>query len=372
MALTPPILPLHIVDVGASAFELGTIMAIYYIVGFVARMPLAIVSDRMGRWPMILYGTLAQVLSNGLYFWIQSPLWFYPAQALAASGWASFDSSMVAAVLDITPNQNRAKALGKFYTIFAVGSFLGPLLCSLLTIKLGYRQVFLITALYSSFGLIASLIGRLYFPFLRVMSEKGRDQYKIRVSLRRIVSSKVVLALSIGHIATGFPDAVLTTIFPVYANQALSFTSSSISLLFTIRAFSNVASRFSIERLCEKIKFKRTLILSYIFSMLGIFFIPLVGGFFILALVMAISGIGWGMKWVPNTLILDDNISLRDRALAVAFTNAAMHMGLSLGSLMVGSTTAILPVPIMFELSALIILFGVLAVTVLIKERNVG
>lgn len=69
-----PTLPLYISSLGASMLELGLLMAISSVVVIIGRIPFGMVSERIGRWPVIVFALLVQSTSLILYFFASNVL----------------------------------------------------------------------------------------------------------------------------------------------------------------------------------------------------------------------------------------------------------------------------------------------------------
>ncbi|MBM4042971.1 MAG: MFS transporter, partial [Planctomycetes bacterium] len=62
-----PLLPLYSRELGVSEFGLGFLFASYAIALLLAAVPLGLLSDRIGRKPLVLFGMFGTMVASVLY-----------------------------------------------------------------------------------------------------------------------------------------------------------------------------------------------------------------------------------------------------------------------------------------------------------------
>ncbi len=123
--LVIPILPTYAVQLGASAFQVGLIAAVYALMNFIFSPFWGTLSDRYGRRPVIAWTVL--ITAGGflmLAHAVTIPLLFL-ARMLSGIGSANIAASQ-AYITDVTPVDRRAKALGLIGAAFGLGFIFGP------------------------------------------------------------------------------------------------------------------------------------------------------------------------------------------------------------------------------------------------------
>ncbi len=123
--LVIPILPTYAVQLGASAFEVGLVMAVYALMNFIFSPFWGTLSDRMGRRPVIAFTVFITALAFLLLANAHSLMLLFAARMLAGIGSANIAASQ-AYITDITPPDGRAKALGLIGAAFGIGFIFGP------------------------------------------------------------------------------------------------------------------------------------------------------------------------------------------------------------------------------------------------------
>jgi DHA1 family multidrug resistance protein-like MFS transporter len=127
-----PIFPFYIESMGASATELGLLVAISPFIQLVASPLWGGVSDRRGRKPVLLVGLLGYGLSM-LLFGLSTELWMlFVARGVGALLSAATMPTTMAYVSDSTSDQDRGGGMGVLGAAMGLGMVLGPALGGLL------------------------------------------------------------------------------------------------------------------------------------------------------------------------------------------------------------------------------------------------
>ena len=151
-----PILPYYSKDFGASAFELGLLMASFSVAQFLFSPLWGTLSDRFGRRPILLstiFGGSLAMLAMG--FATSLPLLFL-GRILAGIFGANI-STASAYIADVTDEKNRAKGMGIIGAGFGLGFIFGPAIGGLLSPH-GYRVPILAASALSLFNLFFAYI----------------------------------------------------------------------------------------------------------------------------------------------------------------------------------------------------------------------
>ena len=125
-----PILPLHIVNIGASNLELGLVMAIPSLLSLVLRIPFGIIADIVGHLRIMLLSLFLGCLYLVLYSIAPSVLWLYLGAAMFAIPWSSFGPSAMVMASDLSMGIKIGEAVGRYLTAIGAAMMVGPLLCS--------------------------------------------------------------------------------------------------------------------------------------------------------------------------------------------------------------------------------------------------
>jgi len=112
----------------ASVAMVGVIASAYFLAVFAFSVPAGRLSDRIGRKPMIVSGTVLYAVSTLLFLTTTDPWWFVVFRVLEGMGAAAVVPAAQAFVADITSNERRGQAYGWLTTAQYAGLILGPAL----------------------------------------------------------------------------------------------------------------------------------------------------------------------------------------------------------------------------------------------------
>ncbi len=127
-----PIMPFYVESMGASASELGLLVAISPFIQLVASPLWGGVSDRRGRKPLLAIGLLGYGVSM-LFFGLSTELWMlFVARGVGALLSAATMPTTMAYISDSTSEHERAGGMGALGAAMGLGMVLGPAVGGLL------------------------------------------------------------------------------------------------------------------------------------------------------------------------------------------------------------------------------------------------
>ncbi len=131
--LVLPLLPNYSRSFGATAFQVGCIMASYSLMQFLFAPAWGALSDRIGRRPVLLASTFVAVLSYATFAWgstlsgSTALLVILGSRVVAGMCGANITVAQ-AYIADITPPEERSRRMGLIGMAFGLGFIVGPAL----------------------------------------------------------------------------------------------------------------------------------------------------------------------------------------------------------------------------------------------------
>jgi len=356
-----PILSLYITEKGATTLELGIIISLLSFVAIAAKIPLGILAERIGRWPIIPAVAVGQTISLLLYSIAPNPSWFYPIRIFHALILAAYAPTAIAITQDLAPQNKRGTTMGVFLTSVGVTTTMGPLLCMFFINYFAYEQLFQIASIIPLLGLL---------PFLFIIRDKNSYKTNHRIkknmnfkdSLREIASSRSILVLTYLRLAFSFANAFFITFFAIYAEESLLISSSLIALLFGIKGASNMLSRIPSGKLTDRIGHKYPIIIAFTLLAVSFLIISETNNIYLLAFALTIYGAAHGMRAVAEWSSLGDSAPLQARNVATAYLSTMFNVGAAFGALIAGALSIAVTISSMFKLASIIVFSGVIMV----------
>ena len=177
---------------GASETLIGLAIGIYGLAQAIFQIPFGLLSDRIGRKPLIVGGLLLFVLGSVIAACTDSIWGIILGRALQGSG--AIAAAVMALLSDLTREQNRTKAMAfigiSFGVTFAIAMVVGPVV----THALGLHALFWMIAILASLGIVITL--------LVVPSAShhvlNRESGMVKGSFRKVMANPRLVKLNIG------------------------------------------------------------------------------------------------------------------------------------------------------------------------------
>jgi len=177
---------------GASESLIGLAIGIYGLAQAIFQIPFGLLSDRIGRKPLIVGGLLIFVLGSIIAASTTSIWGVILGRALQGSG--AIAAAVMALLSDLTREQNRTKAMAfigiSFGVTFAIAMVLGPII----THALGLHALFWMIAVLASCGILITLLVVPNTPHHVLNRESGM----VKGTIREVLMQPRLLKLNIG------------------------------------------------------------------------------------------------------------------------------------------------------------------------------
>lgn len=168
-----PVLPEVVTGTGAESFHLGMLLSVYSLVSFLMSPIWGAWSDRIGRRPIIMIGTLGFSVSFFIFGISADHLvLMYVSRILGGLFSGAVTACAVAYVADITSEENRTKGMGLVGMSIGLGFIFGPAIGGLLS-GFGYDVPFFAASL-----LALAMFVFAYFMLRESLSAESRQKRK--------------------------------------------------------------------------------------------------------------------------------------------------------------------------------------------------
>ncbi|MEM3406106.1 MAG: MFS transporter [Nitrososphaerota archaeon] len=364
--LINPIFPLYLINIGASKFQIGIIIAIPSLICIFTRVLFGFALSKYGGLRIIFYAFLAQIVSFFLYFLINNPSWLYLVAIIDGLSFSSFGPTGMELSIRVSRVNEKNEAIGKYLTSIGFAMVLGPLLCSIFISYFPYNKIFLISTFFSIFGLLFLLFGIGKNDF----SQEKVNIRKINIisSLKSIVKTKNLMLLYISTLLFAMCQGVYNTLFSIHSKNNIGLNDSIIAFLFTINGLSNALIRIPSGKIISRFGKKKIILIGMVLISLMFFIISITNDVSLLLLAMIMYGIGWGMRAVATASMVGESTSETLRGIALNIFWNMFDIGTVIGAMFGGSLASFLYMSFIFSICCIIILIGIILV-ILVKEK---
>ncbi len=191
---------------GYTALLAGVALGAYGLTQALLQIPLGILSDRIGRKPVILAGLLLFAAGSAVAALSDSIYGVILGRALQGAG--AIAAAVLALTADLTREQHRTKAMAAIGASIGIAFAIGFVAAPLLTTRVGLPGLFWITALLALAG---AAVLMLYVP-TPAASRLHRDAEPVPGQILHILRDRELLRLDFGILAL---HLVLTASFVV-------------------------------------------------------------------------------------------------------------------------------------------------------------
>ncbi|OGV26766.1 MAG: hypothetical protein A3F18_02265 [Legionellales bacterium RIFCSPHIGHO2_12_FULL_37_14] len=201
----------------ANSFRIGLALGMYGLAQSLMQIPFGLCSDYFGRKPLINFGLVLLLLGSIIGAYSTSIWGMIGARFLQGTG--AIGSVLLALLSDLTPLQDRAKAMAVIGVSIGVSFSLAMMLAPVITLFFGLSAIFYFTACLAILGLIIN-----YSIIPNSKLKPTRKNISFRPFLQ-CIKNKSLLNLNIGIL---FQHACLTSLFFVLPLKLKVFISLGI------------------------------------------------------------------------------------------------------------------------------------------------
>jgi len=224
-----PILALYMDNYpGFSPLLLGLCLGIYGLTQAALQIPLGLLSDKIGRRPVIIGGLLVFVLGSLVAAWAETSTGLIVGRAIQGAG--AIASTLMALVSDLTSEENRTKAMATIGASIGMSFMLAMIVGPLIATALGLPGVFLVTALLGGLGII---IFMRWVP-RAVTVQRNRETHTDLRQIRGLLKDRNLLRLNFGIFALHLILMAAFVVIPVLLSEELGIVAADLWWIYLL------------------------------------------------------------------------------------------------------------------------------------------
>jgi MFS transporter, DHA1 family, tetracycline resistance protein len=289
-----PVLPKLIASFAGNNYPsaaeiIGIFATVWALMQFFCAPLLGMLSDRVGRRPVILISNAVTVIDYAIMAWAPNLWWLFGGRVL--SGIATSNMTAASAyIADVTPPEKRAAAFGLIGSAFGLGFVLGPALGGVAG-NVNPRLTFWAAA---AFALLNTLYGLFVLPESLPRERRTKRLEWKRANpigaLRLLRSHHELWGLTWVNFITYLAHEVFPNIWVIYCIAAFGWSTGSIGLTLTlIGIVATVNQATMIGPVVKRLGERRTLLASLAIAVLGLSLLGTTNGYVFLVGAILVS-----------------------------------------------------------------------------------
>ena len=334
-----PVLPDYANRLGANAFEVALIVAIYALTQLLFLPAWGWFSDRFGRRPVILV-SLTGTVGSFLLLTVANDLTLIYISRVLGGFFAASVGACQAVVTDVTPPAERADGMGKLGAALGVAFVLGPALGGILA-DFGPHVPFYGVSAIAFVNLVLAWI---LLPETRPAEDEPPDPRELLVSLiptpirvmTMVHDRRVGMYLYLWfHIYVAF--AAVEATFPLYMLRRFGATTLDVGILFAwIGVFIAITQGVLVGRLARFMSEGMLVIVGLAITAVGLVAITLAPSMTAIYVVGPVVAIGNGISFPSFTSLYSQTCEARDAGELLGQGNAMGVTGRVVGAICAG------------------------------------
>ncbi len=235
-----PVFPEYAPRLGVDESVIGVIFGIYAAMLLVFSIPMGLLSDRVGRRPLIVAGMILLALATALFGFSTTVEHLIIARTVQGISAAATWSAGLALLAETCDPSRLGEKMGITLSAVGFGTVIGPVLGGLLFEYLGYTATFLVPA-----ALVAA-VG------LAVLAVPMRTCRQKRANMLPGGSLLPLAACAVVVVAVAGTYGVVDPYLPVHLHAAFSASPATIGLVFGVLAVAAILAQPTAGRIYDR------------------------------------------------------------------------------------------------------------------------
>ena len=360
-----PIMALYAFELGAGVGTIGLIIGLYSLTNTPANILFGRLIDRVGYKVPLIAGLVGDALSMFFYSLCRLPIHLALVRAFHGISGGLVGPATMSVTADYSDRTQRGRAMGVYGASLATATLVGYGLGGVIASRLGYKAIFFLGAIMLAIGAMLSS---------RLSRASRKDSMPVKTSLsedfekaKGLLKRKGLTVAYSSIFAQYFAFGGVVTLLPLYAKN-LGMEAFHVGMLLAIFAIMFIILQLRIGALSDKIGRRIPIAAGLSLGIVSLVILPSVATFALLAVVMALYGIGYGMLFPSISALVADHTIPKERGMATGIFHALLTAGVAIGAPLMGWIGGIAEVEVGLALSSGIM---VLALVIALRAKYI-
>jgi ACDE family multidrug resistance protein len=340
---------LYALDLGASVLQVNLITTVWSAMGILVLVPFGLLSDRLGRRPMLLYPRALALIGTLIRAFATTPDHLLLAAFIGGFAGAGFFPILLSMITDITSVSKQKEAISTLFLFSGIGQLVGPLIGSfLLTLPFVSLRTLHQIDLVAQAAILIYIVTQIQETKIRASSTQG-DQPSYQENIASLMRTSRFIGLLIMVSCYFFAFAIMSTYIPLLGRVDLQLSDAEVSSLSTFRSAGVMLIRFSSTTFLLGVSMKLFLLSMLALGGITSLTMPLANDYLSISLLAFIYGISFGATMSLGSAFVAADSTPQNRGIANSLYNAAQASGniLKVFTSSIAETMGLTPVFIM-------------------------
>jgi len=334
MSIISPILPMYAQSFDVSYTLVSLAISAYAFGRFLADIPSGWLSDKWGRRPLMIWGTLLIAVMAFMNARASTFLEFVAYRLIQGVGSAMWMTSRTTLLADVLRPEERGRVMGYFQTFQLLGSSAGPVIGGYAASLWGLSSTFY---LYALFGMVSLVITYLWIHEPEGLTKKSHESIFNWPTAKRLLSNR---SFSLACLATFtiffMRTGIRSTMVPLYADSELGLNEVDIGAVIAYSTIMNLILAVPMGHAIDYYGRKPAIVKSLFVTMFAALAFPYTTDYFTLSLAAVLLGIGTsGAGQAPLALATDATID-EPRGMSMGLYRLFGDIGFMVGPIILG------------------------------------
>jgi MFS family permease len=362
-----PVMALYAAELGASVGITGLIIGLYSVTNIPANILFGRLIDRVGYRVPLIAGLIGDALSMFFYSLCRLPIHLALVRAVHGITGGIAGPATMSITADYSNESRKGRAMGFYGISLATATLVGYGLSGVITSWRGYNTLFF-------FGAIMLAIGAM-LGFLLPHNSK-RDSRIAKTSLgegfkkaKDLLRRKGLVASYGSIFAQYFAFGGVVTLLPLYV-KSLGMEAFHVGMLLATFAIMFIILQLPSGAISDKIGRLIPTIIGLSLGIVSLIILPSVVTFPLLAGVMALYGIAYGILFPSISALVADHTIPEERGMATGMFHALLTAGVAIGAPVAGWVGDVLGVELgLASIAGIMVLALVIALTITFRFK---
>ncbi|MEK6196120.1 MAG: MFS transporter [Deltaproteobacteria bacterium] len=360
-----PLIPVYALDLGATGFQVGMIIASFNIARVFANPISGRLSDRWGRKPFIVSGLFLYAVVSICYILATDINDLILVRFLHGLTSVLVVPVAMALAADIAPDNKLARYMGTLNMAVMLGLGVGPMLGGIIRDTLGMNAAFYAMGILALFTVVGVM---LLIPNDRIGSESKIK--KAASPIKDLLKHRVVLGLFFLRLFVASGQGCVYTFLPLLGID-MGITSSEVGIILGVNIFLIAVLQRACAGIADRSDPRVLIILGTIISGITVLAMPYAKGFGTILALNIVMGASNGIA-TPAGFVLTGKVGRKlGMGSIMGLTDAGWSLGMIVSPIFSGIVMDSLGLPSIFFIGGVLIMIGSVVIFAFLRNLSI-